>query len=43
VFGGYVFAAVLMFTAAFVAVRYAAPAERRPLEHVATPLSALRQ
>jgi hypothetical protein len=41
VFGGYVFAAVLMFAAAFVAGRYAVAAERKPLEQVATPLSAV--
>jgi MFS family permease len=40
VFGGYVFAAILMFAAAFVAARYAIRAERKPLEQVATPLSA---
>ena len=40
VFGGYVFAAVLMLAASIVAVRYAVPAERKPLEQVATPLSA---
>jgi MFS family permease len=41
IFGGYVFAAVLMFAAAFVAGRYAVAAERKPLEQVATPLSAV--
>jgi MFS family permease len=41
IFGGYVFAAVLMFAAAFVAARYAVAAERKPLEQVATPLSAV--
>ena len=41
IFGGYVFAAVLMFAAAFVAARYAVAAERKPLEQVATPLSAM--
>jgi MFS family permease len=41
IFGGYVFAAVLMFAAAFVAARYAVNAERKPLEQVATPLSAV--
>ena len=41
VFGGYVFAAALMFAASFVALRFAVPAERKPLEQVATPLSAL--
>jgi hypothetical protein len=40
VFGGYVFAAMLMFAASFVAARYAVRAERKPLEEVATPLSA---
>jgi hypothetical protein len=34
-------AAVLMFAAAFVAARYAVAAERKPLEQVATPLSAV--
>ena len=42
VFGGYVFAAVLMLLAAAVAARYAVQAERKPLESVATPLSAER-
>ncbi len=41
VFGGYVFAAGLMFAASFVALRYAVRAERKPLEQVATPLSAV--
>ncbi len=41
VFGGYVFAAALMFAASFVAFRFAVPAERKPLEQVAAPLSAL--
>ena len=41
IFGGYVFAAVLMFAAAFVAGRYAVAAERKPLEQVAIPLSAV--
>jgi MFS family permease len=41
VLGGYLFAAVLMLAAAFVAARYAVPAERKPLEQVATPLSAV--
>jgi MFS family permease len=41
IFGGYVFAAVLMFAAAFVAARYAVAAERKPLEQVAPPLSAV--
>ena len=44
IFGGYVFAAVLMFAAAFVAGRYAVAAERKPLEQVAIPLgSDIRQ
>ena len=41
VLGGYLFAAVLMLAAAVVAARYAVPAERKPLEQVATPLSAV--
>jgi MFS family permease len=41
VFAGYVFAALLMFIASVVAARCAVPAERKPLEQVATPLSAL--
>jgi MFS family permease len=41
VFGGYLFAGALMLAASFVAVRFAVPAERKPLEQVATPLSAL--
>ena len=41
IFGGYVFAAVLMFAAAIVAARYAVNAERKPLEQVAMPLSAV--
>ncbi len=40
IFGGYAFAALLMFAASFVAARYAVRAERKPLEQVATPLSA---
>ena len=40
IFAGYLFAAVLMFLAAFVAARFAVKAERKPLEQVATPLSA---
>jgi MFS family permease len=40
IFGGYVFAAILMLAAAFVAARYAVAAERKPLEQVTTPLSA---
>jgi len=40
VFEGYVFAAVLMLVAAFVASRWAVAAERKSLESVATPLSA---
>jgi len=40
VFHGYVFAAILMFAASFIAARYAVAAERKPLEQVATPLSA---
>ena len=41
VFEGYLFAAALMFAASFVAARFAIPAERKPLEQVATPLSAV--
>jgi MFS family permease len=40
IFAGYAFAALLMFAASFVAARYAVAAERKPLEQVATPLSA---
>ena len=40
IFAGYAFAAILMFIASFVAARYAVAAERKPLEQVATPLSA---
>jgi MFS family permease len=40
VFEGYVFAAALMGAAAFVAARWAVPAERKSLEEVAKPLSA---
>jgi MFS family permease len=40
IFAGYAFAAILMFVASFVAARYAVAAERKPLEQVATPLSA---
>ena len=41
IFGGYVFAACLMFAAAVVAWLYAINAERKPLEQVAAPLSAV--
>jgi MFS family permease len=41
VFAGYLFAAALMAVAAWVAARYAVEAERKPLEMVATPLSAI--
>jgi MFS family permease len=41
IFGGYVFAALLMFAAAIVAALYAVNAERKPLEQVAKPLSAV--
>jgi MFS family permease len=40
VFGGYLFGAILMLVAAFVAARWAVAAERRPLEAVARPLAA---
>ena len=39
VFGGYMFASVLMIGAAIVALRYGVNAERKPLEHVARPLA----
>jgi MFS family permease len=41
IFGGYVFAALLMFAAAVIAWLYAINAERKPLEQVAAPLSAV--
>ena len=41
IFGGYVFAACLMFAAAVVAWLYAINAERKSLEEVAAPLSAV--
>lgn len=40
VFAGYLIGAVLMLTAAGVAARFGIAAERKPLEHVAKPLSA---
>jgi MFS family permease len=40
VFSGYAFGAVLMLAAALVAALWAVKAERKPLEEVATPLSA---
>lgn len=43
VFGGYLFGAVLMLGAAFVAARFAIKAERRPLESVARPLNAVEE
>ncbi len=39
-FGGYLFGAALMLAAGIIAARYGIAAERRPLEAVATPLSA---
>jgi MFS family permease len=39
-FGGYLIGAVLMLAAAVIAARYGIAAERKPLEAVATPLSA---
>lgn len=39
VFGGYVFASALMAAAALIHWRWGVAAERRPLEHVARPLS----
>jgi MFS family permease len=41
IFGGYVFAACLMFAAAVIAWLYAINAERKSLEEVAAPLSAV--
>ncbi|HLW89984.1 MAG TPA: MFS transporter [Roseiarcus sp.] len=40
VFEGYIFASALMIGAAIIAALFAVQAERRPLEEVATPLSA---
>jgi MFS family permease len=40
-FGGYIFGAVLMLIAAVVMWRYGVAAERKPLEEVARPLSAV--
>ena len=40
VFAGYAFAAALMLAAALIAALFAVPAERKPLETVARPLSA---
>ena len=42
IFAGYVFAALLMFAAAVIAWLFAINAERKPLEQVAAPLSAVR-
>jgi MFS family permease len=39
VFAGYLFGALLMIVAAFVALRYSVNAERKPLEAVARPLA----
>ena len=39
-FGGYLLGAALMMTAAIIAARFGIAAERKPLEAVATPLSA---
>jgi MFS family permease len=39
-FGGYLLGAVLMLAAGLIALRYGVDAERKPLEMVATPLSA---
>jgi MFS family permease len=41
VFWGYAFGAALMIAAAIIAARWAVRAERRPLEDVAKPLSAV--
>ena len=40
-FGGYLFGASLMLAAAVIVARYGVDAERRSLESVATPLSAV--
>ena len=40
-FVGYLFGALLMLVAAFVAARFAVRAERQPLEVVARPLTAV--
>jgi MFS family permease len=40
-FGGYLLGAVLMLAAALIAFRFGIAAERKPLEAVATPLSAV--
>jgi hypothetical protein len=39
-FGGYLLGAALMLAAALIAFRFGVAAERKPLEAVATPLSA---
>ena len=39
-FGGYLLGAALMLAAALIAIRFGVAAERKPLEAVATPLSA---
>ena len=41
VYGGYLFGAMLMIAAAFVAWRYCVAAERKPLEEVCRPLAAV--
>jgi len=41
VFGGYLLGAALMIVAALIAARFAVAAERKPLESVARPLSAI--
>jgi MFS family permease len=41
VFAGYLFGAVLMLVAAALAARYAIKAERKPLESIARPLTAV--
>jgi MFS family permease len=41
VYGGYLFGSVLMLAAAVIAARYAVAAERKPLESVCRPLSAI--
>jgi MFS family permease len=41
VYGGYLFGSALMLAAAVIAARYAVAAERKPLESVCRPLSAI--
>ena len=43
VFGGYLLGAALMIVAAVIAALFCVPAERRPLESVAPPLSTFEE